>query len=605
MRNQQGSPRTPTTRGVPTLRITTPPSSYLPSYAPTSNYTSPTNAQRRNSRRIWWKRIRSNIATIVLAIIIGSANIYLAQDLARIQINYVTLNDDSDIKEQPRLWEEEQKGYPREFQNLLPFHKRRHQPPQNEEYHHQHQQQQKHTPSYQQLKHNPKYQQHNYDQQQQQQQQPQQPTGDVLLHTHVRNKHTPPPAEVDDAPLVISNETARHLSQSLVLANQSTLQYLQDGYSLESNLSSHMDAFRSAKQASVGPFPHHQQPLEDIYQQCLDNFQPMAGYERYTDMDALEQRKVAEALFVRQEGKLWMQHARKAGGTTLCMLLRLNQHGLIRAKPNYWDMPHRETCQIARFCVDCDLTKALPHDIVYDHKYGGDNQWPVVPRLVDCITTTHFRNFYEVEGTVSPPTILTDPEWANFVFVSTLRHPIARIISSLHNDPPFTSISKGCYKPEASKQLNNCSKAILASTEDMETKCRQGIYYCYSNYYIRMFAGHRNGAYHPVTRETLDIAKQNFRRYSCVILQELWAETSQCLSHKLGLHLTSNEGYNVQGGMHQKMHEQAVADRSGSMHTFSESLTNTEYGRLLELNALDLEFYNWAKELILSGYFLK
>lgn len=586
LRNQQGSPRTPTTRGA-TLRINTN-SSHVSPY--TSNYSSPTSTPRRNNRRIWWKRIHSNIVTIVLATIIGSANIYLAQDLARIQINYVAVDD---TKEQP--WEQEQKNHQRGFQNFLPFHKRQHppnQPPQNQEYHQHHHHH--HNPN-----HKP-------------QQQEEQPPGDVLLHTHVRNKHTPPPAEVDDSPLVINNETARHLSQSLVLANQSTLQTLQHGYLEANNLSSHMDAFRSAKQTSVGPFPHHKQPLEDIYQQCLDNFQPLLGYERYAEMDAVEQRKVAEALFVRQEGKLWMQHARKAGGTTLCMLLRLNQHGLIRAKPNYWGMPHRETCQITRFCVDCDLTKTLPHDIRYEYhnsQDGGESSsssqtWPVIPRLVDCITTTHFRNFYEVEGTVSPPTILTDSEWANFVFVSTLRHPIARIISSLHNDPPFTSISKGCYKPEAAHDLNNCSKAILASTEDMETKCRQGIYYCYSNYFIRMFAGHRNGAYHPVTRETLELAKQNFRRYSCVILQEHWAETSHCLSHKLGLHLTSNEGYNVQGVLKQKMHKQAVDDRSGSMHTFSESLTNREYGRLLELNALDLEFYNWAKEQILSGYFL-
>ena len=501
------------------------------------------------SRRM--ARHNNTTVTVLMAILIAVANIYLApsfRDVAKIatvRINYVTLDK---TKQQQ-----------------------------------QHQQQQHHQQQHQQQQHHQQqhHQQQHPQQQQQQQQQQQKPKEEELI----------------EEPLVMSNTTALHLSQSFALANESFLQDLQQRYSPVNE--SLINAFRLAKR-TAGRFPHPGQVPKVMYRQCLMNFTRILGYNQYSEMDAIEQRRIAEAFFLRQEGKVWMQHARKAGGTSLCMLLRLNSHGLIRSQPKHWNMPHRETCQITNFCIDCDLTNPV-HHLRNHYRFRG---WETIPRLVDCIATINHRNFFEVEGTVSPPTILTDPEWANFVFISTLRHPIARIISSLHNDNPYINQEKGCYKPESHKELNNCSKAVLSTNANIENRCHQGIYYCYSNYYVRMFAGHPNGNEYPVTRETLETAQRNFRRYSCVVLQEHWTATSQCLSHKLGLHLTSTDGYNVQGAMKQKMHEQAVANRSGSLDTFSESLTNSEYGRLLELNALDLEFYNWAKEQILSGLFL-
>jgi len=402
-------------------------------------------------------------------------------------------------------------------------------------------------------------------------------------------------------PLQMNNHTAFLLQQSLILATESSLQNLSQRSSLVNE--SLLDAFRQAK-STAGRLPSVDQPLKDIYRQCIQDFRPISGYDQYATMNALQQRQVAEAFFKRQEGKIWIQHSRKAGGTTLCMLLRLNEHGLIRARPHHWTMPKRETCQIPTFCVDCDLTCPVAH--LHGHyKFQG---WETIPRLVDCLATTHHQNFFEVEGTVSPPTILSDPEWANFVFVSTMRHPIARIISSLHNDPPYQKPQLGCYKSDNPKKLNQCARAVLFMNDQIMNRCGHGIYFCYSNYYVRMFAGHPNGVEYPVTRKTLERAKEHFRRYSCVVLLEHWTETSHCLATKLGLHLTSQEGYNVQGSIKEKVqHKGALLSnqtKKASLDTFSESLTNDEYGRLLELNTLDLEFYNWAKDLILSGFFM-
>jgi len=82
-----------------------------------------------------------------------------------------------------------------------------------------------------------------------------------------------------------------------------------------------------------------------------------------------------------------MQHSIKAGGTTLCMTLRLNMYGLIwsnqckRKAP-----PIRKTCQICDFCCDCNLKEKSDYSIsslssMEKHAMDG-----------------HKQNFMEIEG---------------------------------------------------------------------------------------------------------------------------------------------------------------------------------------------------------------
>ena len=72
-----------------------------------------------------------------------------------------------------------------------------------------------------------------------------------------------------------------------------------------------------------------------------------------------EDRQKAEESFVKQPRYLWMQHVRKAGGTTLCMTLRLNQMGLIRSHQKRHKYDERQTCQIRSLCFDCDVKKEM------------------------------------------------------------------------------------------------------------------------------------------------------------------------------------------------------------------------------------------------------
>lgn len=201
---------------------------------------------------------------------------------------------------------------------------------------------------------------------------------------------------------------------------------------------------------------------------------------------------------------------------------------------------------------------------------------------------------------------MTNPEWANYVFVSSIRHPIARAVSSLRHDPRFTLPQPACTHPTDAKALSNCARGQIASEDAVLGSCQHGIYYCFSNYYVRMFAGmddQQQQQQRTVTREALATAKRNFGRYSCVVLLESWDETSHCMS-KIGLHLTDARRFNVDGTM--TMMEDSDGTTTAATRAelnFTASLSDTELSRLEELNDLDLEFYNWAANQILSGAF--
>lgn len=360
--------------------------------------------------------------------------------------------------------------------------------------------------------------------------------------------------------------------------------------------------FRAAKEL-VSRTITESDKKSDMYRHCLTNYTALSGpfLDSYSELDTNEQRQLAESLWLRQQGKLWMSHSRKAGGTTLCMSLRLNTGGLIHANAQHWTMPKRQTCQIMDFCPECDLTRSNA-----DSPAGRFQGWESMPRLIDCVTGVSNRNFIELEGTVTPPDLLTNPEYANFVFITTIRHPIARTISSLHNDPLFNKKLPNCTQPDEANQVNGCAHNFISDGEAIMKRCHWGVYFCYSNYFVRVLAGHPNGKDNEVTRHTLELAKRNFLRYSCVILQEQWKDTSSCLATKLGLHLSHDAEFNVEGhlGKQTKMGESvAIRKDQHSDSTFLETLTKQEYEQLLELNALDLEFYEWAKEQILAGVF--
>lgn len=119
---------------------------------------------------------------------------------------------------------------------------------------------------------------------------------------------------------------------------------------------------------------------------CYQNFTSIND-TTYARLTVEEQKAVAEHFWLSQSGYLYMQHSRKAGGTTLCMQLRLNTHGLVKLTDKDWETGMRKTCQICTLCCDCNYFKRS--------FFKGFESFP---RLLECTMKSFGRNFIEMEG---------------------------------------------------------------------------------------------------------------------------------------------------------------------------------------------------------------
>lgn len=299
------------------------------------------------------------------------------------------------------------------------------------------------------------------------------------------------------------------------------------------------------------------------------------------DSHILNITKGAEQAWKQRRGYLWLQHARKAGGTSLCMTLRDNTKGLITAASSDHEPPlKRESCQIFKLCgIDCNLKQTLINN----------NTESLAPILRKAMQTTS-RNFIEVEGCGVPDDILSD-QWSDFVFISSIRHPMARIESSLRNDFRYKTCTNGTQKDPAS-----CLVRFIGTNNAILNQCSKGIYYCMSNYFVRMFSGMEQN--YTTDEDMLMRAKNNWNRFSCVVLQEEWSQTVHCIGNRLGLYRYQAVAFNVNGDP-RPVTNASMASNTGR----SEDLVREDdYKRLLSLNEVDMQFYEWAKDQIVQSY---
>ena len=330
----------------------------------------------------------------------------------------------------------------------------------------------------------------------------------------------------------------------------------------------------------------------------------------------VESKLRAEALWKQGRGYLWMQHSRKAGGTTLCMDLRMNRFGLMQMSHADQQVPTRETCQVLGLCgSDCNYKKQSWY------KPGT-----FANRTLNVMASNQ-RNFIEIEGAGVPINMLESvirrnnnsdnmisshqpPSWTfpasssssrpsslwdKFVFVSTLRDPIDRIVSSIRNYV--------CRKDETCFRKHKANFVKL----DVGATCPNGIYRCHSNYYVRMFSGY--DIRYTTDEDMLETAKRNFLRFSCVPLVEYWDETVFCLAN-LGLH--RNIGHHVAFNVANQItkvtelkpnnttktstNTKKTSHQNRTKHQF---LSDNEYELIASRNQVDIQFYEWAKDLIL------
>jgi len=218
----------------------------------------------------------------------------------------------------------------------------------------------------------------------------------------------PPPGHLETGPVHLNFVTKFHNGMPVGGEKEVFPSYRFQGTTAQDTEEvSFFETFWNAKQAAIegtpaGPggmviAPNEQPSREKYVQRCLLDYTDIADHDAsletsYQQMDSFQQASAAERFWQNQHGKVWMQHSRKAGGTTLCMLLRLNSFGLIKTRHLHWRMPQRETCQINKFCADCDLlSKAVVAETIHNAPQS-------IPRLVDCVMNVNQRNFIEFEG---------------------------------------------------------------------------------------------------------------------------------------------------------------------------------------------------------------
>eukprot|EP00957_Ditylum_brightwellii_P123191 9392977-Ditylum_brightwellii.AAC.1 len=132
---------------------------------------------------------------------------------------------------------------------------------------------------------------------------------------------------------------------------------------------------------------------------------------------------------------------------------------------------------------------------------------PNFPWMVKRVMDMENQNFVEIEGSGVPEHMLDSSLWGDFVFVSTVQHPIGLLVSLLKNDICM-HLSQNLKKHGGNK--TTCMEyekdhIVLNSNR----RCNKSIYLCHSNYLVRIFSG--LDTHYTNDTHMLETAKRNFQ----------------------------------------------------------------------------------------------
>eukprot|EP01084_Bolivina_argentea_P100234 180015_1 len=237
------------------------------------------------------------------------------------------------------------------------------------------------------------------------------------------------------------------------------------------------------------------------------------SYRTYETLIA-QDRMDSEMLFRSGNAYLWFQHARKCGGTALCMTLRWNMYGLLQ-RGDLVRTPQklkRKSCQL--------------RGLFKSGKKPNQN----FTNVLNGVMKQYQTNFIEFENSGLPTDILTNSYWKNWTFITSMRNPMDRIVSAIKRLPQFCNGLEVC---DMSKYIN---------ANFIKQSCDHYMYTCINNYFIRMLLGFDGVIQRidAINQTHLIKAKQVLHRISCVIIVESWDDTIKCLGERLGLYRTDN-----------------------------------------------------------------
>ena len=293
--------------------------------------------------------------------------------------------------------------------------------------------------------------------------------------------------------------------------------------------------------------------LGQVYQGTLTHRRPHAG-------------------FVNGTAKIYLQHIRKAAGTTLCALLRANANATTT------------NCLYRRSLVSFRSLKDVAS------KMDGDNLDIIasedgdLPRFVD----DHLGG--------------ADPSW---VFVTIMREPIGRILSSLHYE---YGLLKLAWK-EAQHRSVHGGEPFTADQQrklvysHAQSYLRRTLKGCrLDNYATRVFSHACQKA--TVTEQDYQLAAQNLRRFDMCFVSEWFAEMTPLVKYALGMQYLDSAPRNVmgfgpgwgsgRGDVSPSLPRSRVVERSSALTdsvTFFGGEDSDMLRHLRELNAFDMRLY--------------
>ena len=255
--------------------------------------------------------------------------------------------------------------------------------------------------------------------------------------------------------------------------------------------------------------------------------------------------------FLNGTAKIYMQHVRKAAGTTLCALLRANANATLR------DCQAPAPINISDSPAPIDASDGGPDQPIRRPATMLQYKDPTrdfMENLLSFGSLEEVASYLDKEGlevvaseSDHMPAYVddhlggADPSW---VFVTSMREPISRILSSLHYE----------YKP----LMKEWNEAVGAADPFTADKQKQLVYShalgylqwnrfncSLDNYATRVFS--HTCAKPKLTEEDFQLAEHNLRRFDICFVSEWFAEMAPLVKFTLGMQFVDSAPRNVKG----------------------------------------------------------
>ena len=246
--------------------------------------------------------------------------------------------------------------------------------------------------------------------------------------------------------------------------------------------------------------------------------------------------------FLNGTAKIYLQHVRKAAGTTLCALLRANANATVHDCQPPAPISDRGPDQPIRQSTEMRYKDPTRHYMANVLSFGS----------LEKVASYLDKEGLEVVASESNhmPAYVddhlggADPSW---VFVTSMREPIGRILSSLHYEygPLQKEWNQAVVRRSADDPFTADEQKQLVYSHALKY-LRWNRFRCkLDNYATRVFS--HTCAKPKLTEEDFQLAEHNLRRFDICFVSEWFAEMAPLVKFTLGMQFVDSAPRNVKG----------------------------------------------------------